>query len=82
MLTNTARPSRTLSPRAPRAAWRLAITCTATLALVAPTGGAAQARPETPEDTASGSVVAAKKVVPTRVNGLYGVKVRGGWLLR
>ena len=81
MLTNTARPNRTLSPRAPRAAWRLAITCAATLTLVAPVGGAAQARPETPEDTASGSVAAAK-VVPTRVNGLYGVKVRGGWLLR
>jgi hypothetical protein len=82
MITTTEQPSRPPIPGAPRAAWRLALTCTAAMALGVPMTGSAQARPETPQDTASESVSTAKKVVPTRVGGLYGVKVNGGWLLR
>ena len=54
--------------------------------------GPAQARIETPLDTGGraganvdsgmSDVVASGKVTPTRVTGLYGVKVDGGWLLR
>jgi hypothetical protein len=82
MLTNTEQQGRPQSSRVPGAAWRLALTCTATVALAVPTTGPAQARVETPQDTPSASAAAAKKVVPTRVAGLYGVKVDGGWLLR
>lgn len=82
MVTTTEQPSRPPIPGAPRAAWRLAITCAAAMALGLPMTGSALARPDTPQDTAGTSVSTAKKVVPTRVAGLYGVKVRGGWLLR
>lgn len=81
MFTTTEQPSRPPIPGAPRAVWRLAVTCAA-MALAVSMTGPAQARVETAPDTASQSVATAKKVVPTRVAGLYGVKVKGGWLLR
>jgi hypothetical protein len=82
MFTIIEQPGRPPIPGAPRVAWRLAIACAAATALAVPMTGSAQARVETPQDTASESVATAKKIVPTRVAGLYGVKVRGGWLLR
>ena len=82
MFTNTKQPSRPRISGAPRVAWRLAITCAAAMALAVPMTGPAQARLETPQDAPRASVAKAQKVVPTRVAGLYGVKVDGGWLLR
>jgi hypothetical protein len=82
MFTTTEQPSRPPVPGAPRVPWRLAVACAAATALAVPMTGSAQARVETPQDTASESVATAKKVGPTRVAGLYGVKVKGGWLLR
>lgn len=78
-----------------KGAVRLALACTVAPALVALlVTGPAQARIETPLDsgdqavsvTAAGTVLAATavpaKVSPTRVAGLYGIHVDGGWLLR
>ncbi|HET6560405.1 MAG TPA: hypothetical protein VFG72_00880 [Marmoricola sp.] len=60
---------------------RLALVCTVTVASVAVlTAGPAHARVETPQDTGGRAVQA--DVSPTRVAGLYGVHVNGGWLLR
>lgn len=82
MFTTAEQPSRPPIPGAPRAVWRLVVTCAAATVLALPMTGPAQARVETPEDTPGAAVAKATKVVPTRVAGLYGVKVDGGWMLR
>jgi hypothetical protein len=94
MLTTTPQQTRTQAgPR--RYAVSLALACTVALGSVAllPTA-AAQAGIETPSDTggrgvhdtASGTSQGADlvrgDVTPTRVAGLFGVHVDGGWLLR
>ena len=78
-----------------RCAARLALAGTIALASVALlVTGPAQARIETPPDTggravpdtasgtAPGAAAVPAKVSPTRVAGLYGIHVDGGWLLR
>lgn len=83
MLTNTRRAGRA-------AAARRALVGTAAGACVALlTAGPASARMEAPQDTgdqaAHAEMAAAAfptRVTRTRVAGLYGVKVDGGWLLR
>lgn len=93
MLSTTIQPSCAQVPGARRGAARLALVCAASLASVALlTTGPAQARIETPLDTGGravtnadsgmSDVVAHGRVTPTRLTGLYGVKVGGGWLLR
>ncbi len=93
MFTTTIQQDYTQGPGARRGAARLALVCAAALASVTLlTVGPAHARIETPLDTGGravpnadpgmSDVVAAGEVTRTRVTGLYGVKVDGGWLLR
>jgi hypothetical protein len=94
MLTNTLQQIGTQGGQG-RFALRLALACTVALGSVALLAtGPAQARIDTPMDTggravsesASGTFQAAAagpaNVSPTRVAGLSGIHVDGGWLLR
>jgi hypothetical protein len=81
MVTNTTQPSHTRARGARSRSRRLALASTVTVATVAVlTTAPAQARVETPQDT--GGRVAQSDVAPTRVAGLVGIHVDGGWLLR
>lgn len=90
MLTTTIQPNCTHGPGERRSAARLALVCAAALASVTLlTTGPAQARIETPLDTGgqaepntASATASPARVTRTRVAGLYGVKVDGGWLLR
>jgi hypothetical protein len=90
MSTTTVQPIWTHGSGARRGAMRLWLVCAAVLALVALLAtGPAMARIETSTDTGShaapsdaSAVAAPARVTRTRVAGLYGVKVQGGWLLR
>jgi hypothetical protein len=80
MNTTATRPSRA-SRRTPLSNAVRALACTAALASVTLlTAGPAQARVETPQDTPGHA--APVDAGPTRVAGLYGIHVEGGWLLR
>jgi hypothetical protein len=95
MLTTTT-PQQTRTQAGPRrCAVRLALACTVALgwvAVLAP--GPAQAAIETAADTGGGAAhdtdsgtsqtagLVRADVTPTRVAGLFGVHVDGGWLLR
>ena len=90
MLITIMRPGST-GRRAPQTSrTRLTVSGAAALASVALlTAGPAQARIETPQDTgdqaepnAASAAAFPARVTRTRVVGLYGVKVDGGWLLR
>jgi hypothetical protein len=81
MHTNTNQPSGTRAVAARRSPVRLALAGVVTLTTVAVLAPApAQARVETPQDT--GGRAASAQVSPTRVAGLSGIHVDGGWLLR
>lgn len=81
MFINTSQLGCTRGDGARSRSVRLALAGTVTLAtVVVLTAGPAHARVETPQDT--GGRVAPSHVSPTRVAGLSGVHVDGGWLLR
>ena len=91
MLTTTIQPRRTQGLGARRGAARVLVCAAALTSVTLLTVGPAQARIENPLDTggragpdadAGMSEVASGKVTSTRITGLYGVKVGGGWLLR